>query len=144
MRRNEGAVPKLAPPVIATASAMNGHNGSITMVKKEILTPVTNTKQKSSRRKCLQPIRRMTDATLFTTSLPHQQPSSSPNLFQIIKTTTQAPPNLTTAAAQNVALASFLASIAINNNSLTSSNGNSNNLALWLIKNYGSGTKYDS
>uniref|UniRef100_A0A914CW05 HTH CENPB-type domain-containing protein n=1 Tax=Acrobeloides nanus TaxID=290746 RepID=A0A914CW05_9BILA len=35
MSRNDMKIPKIAPPIIATANSINGHNGSITMVRKE-------------------------------------------------------------------------------------------------------------
>lgn len=35
MRRNEARIPKISPPVIATATAVSGLNGSVTMVRKE-------------------------------------------------------------------------------------------------------------
>lgn len=164
MRRNEGAVPKIAPPVIATANAMNGHNGSITMVKKEknnfskiITTEPKNyiknelTKQgSSSRRKCLQPVRRMTDATLLTTSLPQSSSLNPINLAQPLNTKTQQmSSNLITSAAQNAAIASLLATIAVTNNNnlnntINPTNFNSNALTMWLIKNYGGEAKVDS
>lgn len=39
MKRNEEQTPKIAPPVIATANAASGHNGSVTMVRKESTFP---------------------------------------------------------------------------------------------------------
>lgn len=91
MKRNESRVPRIAPPVIATANAANGHNGSVTMVRKaspfaaegtsqsaakpqtsvlpspSISTSPTPTSSTStSRRKCAQP-KRAVDATLLLT-----------------------------------------------------------------------------
>ncbi|CAD5224937.1 unnamed protein product [Bursaphelenchus okinawaensis] len=96
MDRNKDKVPRIAPPVIATANASNGHNNSISMVRKpspftvETASHISNDKPATSsvpsgrttpssssspspalinsvsRRKCAQP-RRATDATLVLT-----------------------------------------------------------------------------
>uniref|UniRef100_A0A1I7RSH1 HTH CENPB-type domain-containing protein n=2 Tax=Bursaphelenchus xylophilus TaxID=6326 RepID=A0A1I7RSH1_BURXY len=94
MDRNKDRVPRIAPPVIATANAANGHNASISMVRKSSPFTVEGSSQPekpvsssapsgqtspasssspspaltnpTSRRKCAQP-RRATDATLVLT-----------------------------------------------------------------------------
>lgn len=103
MKRNESRVRRIAPPVIATANAINNHNGSVSMVRKEssfgsndaqsekntVLPSHTTSSNPSppsspstimsssttSRRKCTQP-KRAVDATLMLTPESEKLPNS--------------------------------------------------------------------